>query len=801
MKAPTDTCVIEGLEERFEVIGVDGEGYWDTENRTHVYDMVSVGSNIVWSQGHHLTMYDVVDAIREKSFEVIHRGNRPVFVGFFLNYDFTQWIRSLSPWELTRLHEMSIGAHDRQTAKRQDAPKYLAPSTFRPSLDVYRDDDGYSEIDDTTRGVFSPYRFKVRFNYEKAMTFRFPRPESLQNARALRLDPTNDDDRKVIDKTITWIEVKIQDMGSIFGCSFVEAVQSLNVPLSDTERNVLIAGKAQRGVNCTREQRVTQFMDLAQYNQTEIDVTYRLFTTLAQTLTDMGIVLRADTDFDGIGTVARIYLAQQANVTHIMESYEYVDALGPACYEAANKSFSGGNINLYRPGIFDTVYGYDINSAYPATLSEIPNFRDANVTYPKSWAEVERGVEDADDSSYYLVHIAYHGTNERMGGLNYRNSDYTIIQPPDGQGWYWAHEVIAAQRAGLIQPFVKLLGAYRITPVYTDKPFAFVGELYTKRHEVGKKTALGHAIKLVMNSIYGKVTQQVGNPRYASAIVASLVTAGCRTQILNAIATHPVGYEDVVMVATDGVFFTTPHPYLDLSDHTLGAWGETVYHNEFFLKSGIWGGLRDDNAMVDENKWSIKTRGLSLQAFINELDTNITPALHSFYNNKAWDSSYVVKTMTHFSMLTLPEAIAQGEPTTAGEFTMGHHGLPENLRELTFTQAPKRTEPEWDDTLQGFTTEALRPWIDTTTGMVPDSTRPERRIGNLDWTEFDKQLAKDQPIDDRLFERRINTDDYENEYSQWLYDSGYLTHEEYAQIMDELNTDYSTEYNDYANLL
>jgi hypothetical protein len=82
------------------------------------------------------------------------------------------------------------------------------------------------------------------------------------------------------------------------------------------------------------------------------------------------------------------------------------------------------------------------------------------------------------------------------------------------------------------------------------------------------------------------MAQSVGQPKYANAVYASLITAGCRCMILDAIATHPLRTE-AVMIATDGIYFTAPHPGLPLSNQ-LGDWETKSLNNLMLFKPGTY---------------------------------------------------------------------------------------------------------------------------------------------------------------------------------------------------------------------
>jgi hypothetical protein len=145
-----------------------------------------------------------------------------------------------------------------------------------------------------------------------------------------------------------------------------------------------------------------------------------------------------------------------------------------------------------------------------------------------------------------------------------------------------------------------------------------VAELYAFRQDQGRRTSAGKAAKLVINSIYGKLAQSVGRRPFGCLVYGGLITASCRAQILQAIASHPLGPEGVVQIATDAVTFLQPHPHLKLSDR-LGDWEETRHRYLCLFKPGVnW----DDDArkaLRDGHLPRFKARGIAAKHFARHL--------------------------------------------------------------------------------------------------------------------------------------------------------------------------------------
>jgi hypothetical protein len=244
--------------------------------------------------------------------------------------------------------------------------------------------------------------------------------------------------------------------------------------------------------------------------------------------------------------------------------------------DALRASYYGGRFEITQHGPVGTLHEYDINSAYPDAMSQLP---------------MENGIWSNDgnlDDDYCLLHCEIEGASKWLGSVPHRErSGKSVCYPSLVRGWYWAHEIKMAKRAKLVRA-INVLETLRYISGGEYKPFAALRELYDVRISVGKETPQGKAIKLVYNSGYGKLAQSVGQPKFANTLYASLITSHCRTKILEAIATHPKGAAAVAMIATDGIYFTTPHKSLTLSDTKLGQWSYSQRDNMFLIKPGMY---------------------------------------------------------------------------------------------------------------------------------------------------------------------------------------------------------------------
>lgn len=389
------------------------------------------------------------------------------------------------------------------------------------------------------------------------------------------------------------------DVGPFFQSSFLAAIDPANWPepiVSAEEFALIRDGKLNRTS--------AQFdASMVRYNVLENDVLARVMMKLDSGFTDMRVRL-GRTQWYGPGQAAQAWL----NLIDAPTASDIAACTPVEVLEAAQASYYGGWFEIFHHGLLPGVtYEYDINSAYPAVIAKLPCLLHGE------WRKDGEG--DITLVRARVSQIA--GNGSRIGTMPHRTHEGAILRPRNTMGWYWKHELEAAKRANSIDGVI-IYGQWAYLPRCGHRPFSDVAGLYDQRRIAGKDTPLGRALKLVYNSVYGKLAQSVGDPKYANAIYASLVTAGCRTSIWNAIATHPGGTSAVAMIATDGVFFTSPHNKLPVSN-LLGDWSAATRTNLSLFMPGLY--WDDETRNKPEGK--IRSRGIAardLRGLIPRMD-------------------------------------------------------------------------------------------------------------------------------------------------------------------------------------
>lgn len=565
-------------------ISVDGEGIG--RGKDHRYVLLGVGQEQrEWPDG----VRDITE-IFSFLYDQFLANPDAVFAGFFLGYDFNMWLRLLPrerAWRL--LTEKGRASRRRKTVTAQKLGPF--PVEYQ----------GW-EFD-----ILGMKRFKLR--RKGAGKFMF-----------------------------------INDAGPFYQTSLLTAIdpKSWREPIVSPDEYALIKQGKERRDSATLDD------DMRMYNRLENEILARLIDRLADGLSRADVRLKKQQWF-GPGQAAQAWMHRIGTLEKTTEAVRDLAKrkLGPVAanegsdvkqaetfYDAIQASYYGGWFEIpvhgHVPGL---TYEYDLNSAYPAIASKLPCMCGKWVMgkgtpagkLTHQW--ITGQAKTLRDRKLRLCHVRVQGRDKHLGPLPYRHPDGRILRPRYTFGWYWQHEIDAAKRAGLISE-ITYYEWLEYTPCHHEPPLRQLEGLYQSRLRIGKDTPAGKAFKLVYNSVYGKFAQSVGEPAYGNSAYASLIVSGCRTRILDAIATHPDKSAAVAMVATDGLYFLSPHPGIDAErsaylkanprdkdDERLGHWSRSEKKNLTLFKPGVYWDDKAREAIAKGDAPRFKSRGINAADF------------------------------------------------------------------------------------------------------------------------------------------------------------------------------------------
>lgn len=390
----------------------------------------------------------------------------------------------------------------------------------------------------------------------------------------------------------------VWDVHGFFQQSFIKAVENwlpnhANLP-------IIKAGKAKRS-----EFKIDELDDTLKYCKAELECLQLIMGKLRDGVNDLGLKLSR---LDGAGAVAAAIYKKHDIKDHLVEPDEKL-------LDAAEHGFFGGRIEIGRYGRHrGKIHHYDINSAYPGGQRNLPS-----LLYGR-WQHYKNGVDILECPHVLVLSLVKWDNivNTRFCPFPYRSElQNKVLFPTTGLNWIWKPELEAAMRVKQNQNRdywdVEVLESYVFVPDEKILPFDFIDDYYNTRQSLvaeSKKTGLPNGqekvIKLGINSLYGKTVQKVGydekekrKPPYHNIVYAGNITAKTRAMLWEAAMQAD---DDIICLATDGIYSTSP---LDLDcpkEKILGAW-EAQEHDEMTLVQAGFYFLRDGD------KLSVMSRG------------------------------------------------------------------------------------------------------------------------------------------------------------------------------------------------
>lgn len=250
--------------------------------------------------------------------------------------------------------------------------------------------------------------------------------------------------------------------------------------------------------------------------------------------------------------------------------------------EMAWQSFYGGRFELIKRGNIGKCYLYDINSAYPYSLTKLPDITDGH------WIAGKRIHPQAALGFFRIrANIDY---SVKVAPFPFRTKDGRIIYPIGAFITYVTLEELRAVE-GDNRTKYEILESWQFIPNSDPSyPFKrFIEEQYYKRLKLKEsKDPLEQAIKVVLNSIYGKMAQRVNNRmgNLFNAIIASFITGFTRAQLYRFLR-HKDLESYIVAFATDSIAVTKE--IQDLNSMLLGELKLDKHADDvIFLSNGFY---------------------------------------------------------------------------------------------------------------------------------------------------------------------------------------------------------------------
>lgn len=251
--------------------------------------------------------------------------------------------------------------------------------------------------------------------------------------------------------------------------------------------------------------------------------------------------------------------------------------------EFAWRSYYGARFEILKRGFIGEAHLYDINSAYPYSLSIIPD-----ITKGK-WRKSKTLLNDAH-LGFFKIQCDI-PDEKYIPPFPFRTNNKLIF--PSGK--FITYCTLAELRSYDNSKHYKILESFQYldnNPIYPYKEF--IKSIYNKRLEFkNQNNPLQLPLKIILNSIYGKTAQRVGNRigNLFSPIIASSITGNTRAMLYDFVQKQGIENQ-VVSFATDSII-TTKKLNIDstkLGDFSYDNSGNDVYvlQNGIYRFNGKW---------------------------------------------------------------------------------------------------------------------------------------------------------------------------------------------------------------------
>jgi hypothetical protein len=461
----------------------------------------------------------------------------------------------------------------------------------------------------------------------------------------------------------------IHDVGSAFvgGLERVIDVWKPEIPAGD--RELIAWGKAHRKTvfaGATPEQ-------ITGYSEAECVATARTARLLLGAIRDAAHIEMKPSHLYGSGSIAAAAMAHYGVPKRDKSATTEDEIKGVRIDDIPHLTYFGGMIEAPVIGLISgAIYEMDICSAYPYAMTELPCMRSGHGEWKlakRTSAKTEKVLAAMPDGTVGHVQVLW---ANRKGVLHppfiVRRKSGAVAQPLSGNDT-WV--TLVEYQAGKCQfpGDVHLKAAvWWETSCDCPPPFAWLADLYKARLDL--KVAMSftekgsdewqalncrqEAIKLIINSVYGKLAQTRPEPGpYTNLHFASYITGRTRTTVRTRSWAEEALGNTVVYQHTDSVLTVGSEPDQGSSD--LGAWKrEKDSHDMFVAQPGLAVSLGGGKAA---------TRGVAEDAFraaatsyVASVDLTVHPA--------DWPTMTVPRTV----MLSRRMAIHQNRPEAAGTF-------------------------------------------------------------------------------------------------------------------------------------
>jgi hypothetical protein len=270
------------------------------------------------------------------------------------------------------------------------------------------------------------------------------------------------------------------------------------------------------------------------------------------------------------------YLAEKV----LINSSVFMPKFDSIPYEIQNlamRSYFGGRFEILKRGFIGEAHLYDINSAYPFAITQIPDLSDGK------W--IRRKTIHSEANIGFFRIIAEIPDIKRIPPFLFRVNGNLIFPSGKFETYVTLDELLACQN----EIHYRILDSWQFVPKSDFYPYKqFIENLYNKRLELKKKRdPLQLPIKIILNSIYGKTDQKVNRVigNLFNPVIFATITGKTRAQLYRFMVENDIE-RDIVAFATDSICVTRK---LDFDSSMLGDFSLADFATDvYYLQNGIY---------------------------------------------------------------------------------------------------------------------------------------------------------------------------------------------------------------------
>lgn len=283
------------------------------------------------------------------------------------------------------------------------------------------------------------------------------------------------------------------------------------------------------------------------------------------------------TRFSSPAAISIRYFANACDIPTINE-------LEPALLEYAYNSTSGAFIEVFKRGYFPKTFNYDINSAYPASIAQLIDYRLGDFIFSKRTIPdgAHIGFMHVKINSNYSDRYSYHSPFI----LQNRNKvNYFPV------GYFKTYITLDEYNAYCNDFEIDIIDGWYFIPFILQFPFKEKVEYLYNIRKNCTDDSLKLFLKIALNGMYGKFleknlnldTNNIETGNYFNPLYASHILAQTRIKIYNFLKS--LDFKDIISVQTDGVFCLKDIP---IYTKDMGMFSNQGEHELLQIGSGVY---------------------------------------------------------------------------------------------------------------------------------------------------------------------------------------------------------------------